>query len=138
MYHPGCRKDMLLYRIARIRKAQHRLDEAAKFYRALVHRYPKSLLSRSGLYSLYKYQETKKNLTRAHHYLDRLLLFKALFQTHRVEIEKRLRSIEALMNIEEMQKLKRYSKTGGSQFPYFIGKVLENDLRDYDKAIQQY
>jgi tetratricopeptide (TPR) repeat protein len=138
MYHPGCRKDMLLYRIARIRKAQHRLDEAAKFYRALVHRYPKSLLSRSGLYSLYKYQETKKNLTRAHHYLDRLLLFKALFPTHRVEIEKRLRSIEALMNIEEMQKLKRYSKTGGSQFPYFIGKVLENDLRDYDKAIQQY
>lgn len=138
MYHPGCRKDMLLYRLARIRNSQHRLDEAAGYYRALVHRYPKSMLSRSGLYSLYKYKESRKNLTRAHHYLERLLLFKALFPTHRAEIEKRLKEIEARMNIEEMQKLRRYSKSGGSQFPYFIGKVLENDLRDYDKAIVQY
>ena len=138
LYHPGCRKDMLLYRLARMKLKQAQQDSAASYYRALVHRYPRSMLSRSGLYSLYKYQIKKKNLTRAHHYLERLLLFKALFPTHRAEIEKKLKVVEAEMNIEEMQKLKRYSKVGGTQLPYFIGKVLENDLRDYDKAIAQY
>ncbi|GAB4280636.1 MAG: hypothetical protein Kow0029_25280 [Candidatus Rifleibacteriota bacterium] len=138
LYHPGCRKDMLLYRLARMKMAQHKTEEAMKYYRALVNRYPKSLLSRSGFYQLYKYEETKKNLTRAHNYLDRLVQFKALFPTHREEFLKRLKDLEARMNIDEMEKLKRYSNLGGSQLPYFIGKVLENDLRDYDKAIAQY
>lgn len=138
LYHPGCRKDMLLYRLARLKKSQGLENEAVAYYRALVHRYPKSMLSRSGLYSLYKFKEKKQNLTRAHHYLERLLLFKALFPSHRAEIETRLKDLEARMNIEEMQKLKRYSRSGGAELPYFIGKVLEKDLRDYDKAISQY
>ncbi|MFZ5951774.1 MAG: tetratricopeptide repeat protein [Candidatus Rifleibacteriota bacterium] len=138
LYHPGCRKDMLLYRLARLKKSQKKDNEAAAYYRALVHRYPRSMLSRSGLYSLYKYMEKQNNLTRAHHFLDRLLLFRALFPSHRVEMEKKLREIEARMNIEEMKKLKRYSKIGGTDLPYFIGKVLENNLRDFDRAIGQY
>ncbi len=138
LYHPGLRKDMLLYRLARLKMSQRQFDSAASYYRALVHRYPRSLLSRSGLYQLYKYEKKKKNLTRAHHYLDRLIQFKALFPTHREEIAKKLKEIEAQMNIEEMEKLRRYSAIGGDQLPYFIGKVLEYDLRDYDKAIEQY
>jgi tetratricopeptide (TPR) repeat protein len=61
-----------------------------------------------------------------------------LFPTHREEIAKKLKEIEAQMNIEEMEKLRRYSAIGGDQLPYFIGKVLEYDLRDFDKAIEQY
>lgn len=138
LYHPGCRKDMLLYRLARLKMSQNKEDEAAGFYRALVNRYPRSLLSRSGFYQLYKHEEKKGNLTRAHNYLDRLVMFKALFPTHREEFAKSLKEIEARMNIEEMEKLRKYSNIGGTQLPYFIGKVLENDLRDYDKAIEQY
>jgi tetratricopeptide (TPR) repeat protein len=138
LYHPGCRKDMLLYRMARIKMAQKQLESAAAYYRALVHRYPKSLLSRSGLYQLYKFELKNKNLTRAHHYLDRLLMFKALFPTHREELAAKLKEVEARMNVEEMKRLSRYSNIGGGELSYFIGKVLEYDLRDYDKAIEQY
>ncbi len=138
IFHPGCRKDMLLYRMARIRAAQGKEKEAYELYRGLVHRYPLSLLSRSGFYWLYKYQNRQKNLTRSHHYLTRLLNFRNLYPTHRqafLELEK---DLESRMNIEEMARLRKYSETGGSDFPYFIGKVLENDLRDYDRAIKQY
>jgi tetratricopeptide (TPR) repeat protein len=138
LYHPGCRKDMILYRLARMKMADNKEKEAATYYRALVHRYPKSLLSRSGFYQLYKIEEKNGNLTRAHHYLDRLIQFRALFPTHRTEIEKRLKDLEARMNVEEMEKLRRYSSLGGTELPYFIGKVLENDLKDYDRAIAQY
>jgi tetratricopeptide (TPR) repeat protein len=138
LYHPGCRKDMILYRLARMKKAQNQHKQAAAYYRALVHRYPKSLLSRSGLYQLYKYQQDNKNLTLAHHYLSRLLLFDSLFPTHRQALVEKLKELEARMNIEEMEKLKKYSDLGGTELPYFIGKVLENNLHDYDKAIAQY
>ncbi|MGM0599519.1 MAG: tetratricopeptide repeat protein [Candidatus Rifleibacteriota bacterium] len=138
LYHPGCRKDMVLYRLARMKKAQNQHKQAASYYRALVHRYPKSLLSRSGFYQLYKYEEQNKDLTLAHHYLSRLLLFDSLFPSHRKVLVDKLKGLEARMNIEEMEKLKKYSNLGGTELPYFIGKVLENDLHDYDKAIAQY
>ena len=138
LYHPGCRKDMVLYRMARIRSHQNREKDAADLYRALVHRYPKSLLSRSGLYCMYKYSLKTKKLTRAHHYLERLLLVRALYPSHREELLKQEKELEAKMNIEEMQRLRSYSSDGGSELPYFIGKVLENDLMDYDRAISQY
>jgi tetratricopeptide (TPR) repeat protein len=124
--------------MARIKAAQGKEKEAYELYRGLVHRYPLSLLSRSGFYWLYKYQNSKKNLTRSHHYLTRLLKFRNLYPTHRNAFLALEKDLESRMNINEMARLRKYSETGGSDFPYFIGKVLENDLRDYDRAIKQY
>jgi len=138
LYHPGCRKDMVLFRLARMNAAQNLEKEAVKWYQSLINRYPRSLLSRSGYYWLYKYEERNKNLTRAHHYLDVLLQFRSLNPLHREVIEKKLYEIEAQMNVEQLDRLKAMSPSGGGEMPYFIGKVLENNLHDYDRAILQY
>ncbi|NLF95373.1 MAG: tetratricopeptide repeat protein [Candidatus Riflebacteria bacterium] len=138
LYHPGCRKDMVLFRLARMYARQNREKEALKWYQSLVNRYPRSRLSRSGYYWLHKYEERNNNLTRAHHYLDVLLQFRSLSPVHREVIEKKLYEIEAKMNVEELERLKKLSPSGGGDMPYYIGKVLENNLRDYDRAITQY
>ncbi|PKL46799.1 MAG: hypothetical protein CVV42_15260 [Candidatus Riflebacteria bacterium HGW-Riflebacteria-2] len=138
LYHPGCRKDMVLFRLARMYARQNREKEALKWYQFLVNRYPHSLLSRSGYYWLSKYEERSKNLTRAHHYLDVLLQFRSLNPIHREVIQKKLYEIETKMNVEELERLKKLSPSGGGDMPYYIGKVLENNLREYDLAIGQY
>ncbi len=138
LYHPGCRKDMVLYRLARMQAAQKNEKEAARWYLALISRYPRSMLSRSGYYWLSKYAEKNKDLSQAHNHLESLISFKSLNPLHREAVIARQKEIEARLNVEEMEKLKAYSKTGGSDLPYFIGKVLENSLRDYDRAITQY
>ncbi|EKD81705.1 MAG: hypothetical protein ACD_39C01679G0001, partial [uncultured bacterium] len=138
LYHPGCRKDMVLFRLARMSAAQNREKEAVKWYQSLVNRYPHSRLSRSAYYWLHKYEERNNNLTRAHHYLDVLLQFRSLNPLHREAIEKKLYEIEARMNVEQLERLKKLSSSGGGDMPYYIGKVLENNLRDYDRAILQY
>ncbi|HAE37166.1 MAG TPA: hypothetical protein DCG57_00830 [Candidatus Riflebacteria bacterium] len=138
LYHPGCRKDMVLFRLARMYAAQNRESEAVKWYQSLVNRYPRSRLSRSAYYWLHKYEERNKNLTRAHHYLDVLLQFRSLNPLHREAIEKKLYEIEGKMNVEQLERLKKLSSSGGGDMPYYIGKVLEKNLRDYDLAIRQY
>ncbi len=138
LYHPGCRKDMVLYRLARLSAARNNEIEAAKWYTALVSRYPRSMLSRSGFYWLSKYVEKNKNNSLAHHYLEMLINFRSLHPLHREAVIARQREIEARLNVEELEKLKAYSSRGGTDLPYFIGKVLENSLRDYDRAIAQY
>ena len=138
LYHPGCRKDMVLFRLARMHARQNREKDALKWYRSLVNRYPRSRLSRSGYYWLHKYEERNKNLTRAHHYLDVLLQFRSLNPVHRDAIQKKLYEIEAKMNVEELERLKKLSPSGGGDMPYYMGKVLENNLREYDLAIAQY
>ncbi|NCB38275.1 MAG: tetratricopeptide repeat protein [Erysipelotrichia bacterium] len=138
LYHPGCRKDMVFYRLARINAARNKEKEAAAYYLALASRYPRSMLSRSAFYWLHKHAERNKNYSLAHHYLEMLIGFKSLNPLHREAVIAKQREIEARLNIEEMERLKSYSKTGGSEFPFYIGKVLENNLRDYDRAITQY
>lgn len=138
LYHPGCRKDMLFYRMARINARRNRLADAERNYLALIRRYPRSLLTRSAYYWLYKLEESRKNLTLAHHYLERLLASRALYPVHRRELNARLKQLEALMNVADLTRLQKLSTTGGGQLPYFVGKVLEYDLRDYEKAIKQY
>lgn len=138
LYHPGCRKDMILYRLARMHAAQKNEKEAARWYLALITRYPRSMLSRSAYYWLSKHALAGKNLAQAHNHLETLLSFRSLNPLHREAVIAKQREIEAKLNVEELEKLKAYSRTGGSDLPYFIGKVLENSLRDYDRAILQY
>ncbi|HNW10584.1 MAG TPA: tetratricopeptide repeat protein, partial [Candidatus Rifleibacterium sp.] len=138
LYHPGCRKDMILYRLARMHAAQKNEKEAARWYLALITRYPRSMLSRSAYYWLSKHALAGKNLAQAHNHLETLLSFRSLNPLHREAVIAKQRDIEAKLNVEELEKLKAYSRTGGSDLPYFIGKVLENSLRDYDRAIAQY
>lgn len=138
LYHPGCRKDMILFRLARMYAANNQEKEAVKWYQSLINRYPYSRLSRSAYYWLHKYEERNENLTRAHHYLDILLQFRSLSPIHREVIEKKYYQIEARMNVVELGRLKKLSSSGGGDMPYYIGKVLENNLREYDLAILQY
>lgn len=139
MYHPGCRRDMLMYRLGRMMAAENKTEEAFKWYDRLVWRYPRSLLSRSGNYWLSKYYENKNELTKAYHYMYCLLTgFKSLNPVHREFLEKKLNDLKARMNISEMQRLQKYSKTGGTDLPYFVGKVLEYEIQDPEKAITQY
>ncbi|NLI75752.1 MAG: tetratricopeptide repeat protein [Candidatus Riflebacteria bacterium] len=138
LYHPGCRKDMLLYRMARLHRAAGRKAEAIQTFAALANRYPRSLLSRSALYALYLDDLAAERFTAAHLRLNQLLQFHALAPVHRQKIVAWERDLTARMNIHEMERLRRYSRTGASDFPYFVGKVMENDLRDHDRAIAQY
>ncbi len=139
MYHPGCRHDMVLYRIGRMLAGDSKKEEAAKYYQRLIKKYPKSLLSRSGYYWLSKYYDEKKEYSKAYECLENLLVtFKALNPVHREVLGKKLNDIGSRMNIADMEKLKKYSKLNGSELPYYIGKVLENDLQDSEKAITQY
>lgn len=137
--HSGCRHDMVLYRLARMSAADSKKEEAANYYKRLVNKYPRSLLSRSGYYWLYKYYDEKKELRKSYENLEKLLTtFKALNPIHRDELEKKLKDVGSRMNIADMEYLKKYSKLGGGELPYYIGKVMENDLRDSEKAIAQY
>jgi tetratricopeptide (TPR) repeat protein len=139
MYHPNCRHDMILFRLGRMLAANSEKEKAADYYKKLVNKYPKSLLSRSGYYWLSKYYDEKNELVKAYECLDNLLTtFKALNPIHREALEKKLNDLGGRMNIAEMKKLKKYSKLDGGELPYYIGKVLENDLRDPQKAISQY
>ncbi len=139
MYHPGCRHDMILYRTGRMLAADSKKEKAFDYYKRLVNRYPRSLLSRSGYYWLSKYYDEKNELTKAYENLEKVLTtFKALNPVHREVLQKKLNELGGRMNIAEMEKLKKYSKTGGGELPYYIGKVLENDIRDPQKAIAQY
>ncbi len=138
LHHPGCRKDMLLYRMARLHRQAGRPFDAERLFTSLVNRYPRSRLSRSALYSLYLADKAAGRLTRAHLRLNQLLQFRSLVPVHRVKLQELERDLTAQMNIEEMNRLRRYSRTGATDFPYYIGKVLENDVRDLDRAIAQY
>ena len=137
--HSGCRHDMVLYRTARMLAANSNKEGAAEYYKRLVKKYPRSLLSRSGYYWLSKYYDEKNDLRKAYENLENVLTtFKALNPVHREVLEKKLKDVGSRMNIADMEYLKKYSKTGGGELPYYIGKVLENDLRDSEKAIAQY
>lgn len=138
LYHPKLRKDMVIFRLARLHAAAKNEKEAVRWYRALVNRYPRSLLSRSAYYWLSKHALANGNLSEAHNCLEYLINFRSLNPVHREVVIARQKEIEARLNVEEMEKLKTYSRSGGSELPYFIGKVLENSLRDYDRAIAQY
>ena len=139
LYHPGCRYDMVIYRTARMLASEGKKEEAADWYKKLVNRYPRSLLSRSGYYWLSNYYDERKELTKAYENLEKLLSgFKSLNPVHREALEAKLKDLGGRMNISEMERLKGYSKIGGGELPYYIGKVLENDLQDIDKAISQY
>ncbi len=131
----GCRKDMLIYRLARIN--HEKKEKAFTWYNALTNRYPKSLLTRSAYYWLSKYYEEKEDLNNAFLNMSLLLDFKTLHPAHREALTVRTKKLEALMNIKEMKRLKSLS-TSASDLSFFIGKVLENDLHDYDAAIEQY
>ena len=137
--HSGCRHDMVLFRTARMLAANSNKEKAAEYYKRLVNKYPQSLLSRSGYYWLSKYYDEKNELRKAYEYLEKVLTtFKAINPIHREVLEKKLREVGSRMNIADMEQLKKYSKLGGGELPYYIGKVLENDLRDSQKAIAQY
>ncbi len=138
LFHPGLRKDLVLYRLARLHDRAGRKSEAYKSFASLVNRYPLSRLSRSGFYWLYKADYRSHNLTGAHDRLSRLLDFRSLIPSHRERLLEILKKVSAEMNISEMDRLRGYSRTGGSEFPYYVGKVLENDLRDTDRAIAKY
>lgn len=138
MSNRGARKDMILYRLARLSCVQKKNEKAFGWYTALISRYPKSLLSRSAYYWLSKYCEEREDYNNSYLYMTYLLKYKALHPVHRDALQKRKSIIEAKMNIKEMRRLKALSSGGGGDLPYFIGKVLENDLQDYDRAIEQY
>ncbi|MDD3001604.1 MAG: tetratricopeptide repeat protein [Candidatus Riflebacteria bacterium] len=138
MSNKGARKDMILYRLARLSSVQREEEKAFGWYTALISRYPKSLLSRSAYYWLSKYCEQKEDYNNSYLYMTFLLKYQALHPVHREALQKRKKMIEAKMNVKEMRRLKLLSSGGGTDLPYFIGKVLENDLQDYDQAIEQY
>ncbi len=138
LYHPGCRKDMVLYRMARIQARRQQTTEAYRLYSALVNRYPRSRLSRSGFYWLYKQDYAAGRLAQAHGRLTGLLDFRRLAPSHRTAIQALEKNVAAQLDIAQMERLRGLSRQGGSEFPYYIGKVLENDLRDLDRAIAQY
>jgi tetratricopeptide (TPR) repeat protein len=133
----GCRKDMLIYRLARLHNGEQAREKAFSWYKALANRYPQSLLARSAYYWLSKYYEEKEDYNNAYLNMSLLLGFKSLHPTHRDALTKRAKRLEAQMNVKEMQRLKALS-SGASDLSFFIGKVLENDLQDYDAAIEQY
>jgi tetratricopeptide (TPR) repeat protein len=139
LYHPGCRKDRLLYRLARLARKNGDSNEAQHWFQALIRRYPLSRLSRSAFYWLYKQELAAEHFPQAHHYLDQLLGFRSIFPGVRDELQKKLKDLTARMNIAEMERLRQHSPSGGNPaFHFFIGKVLENDLRDYDRALVEY
>ncbi len=139
LYHPGCRKDRVLYRLARLYARTGKLEEAYRRYVSLVTRYPRSRYSRSGFYWLYKKDLAEKRYHLAFDRLGRLLQFRNLFPTHRRAIEKLQKEVGAKMNLADMQRLQAQSKTdGGAAFHYYIGRVLENDLGDVDGAMREY
>ncbi len=138
LFHPGCRKDRVLYRMARVQVRRGQAEEAYRLYAALVNRYPKSRLSRSGFYWLYKQDLAAGRLAQAHDRIARLLLIRNLHPSHRTAIQALEKNVAARLDIQQMERLRGLSKQGGSEFPYYIGKVLENDLRDIDRAIAQY
>lgn len=138
LYHPGCRKDIVIYRMARIQARRDQQSEAYRLYAALVNRYPLSRLSRSGYYWLYKQDLAAGKLSLAHERLARLLAFRQLAPSHRTAIQALEKNVAAQLDIAQLERLRGLSKNGGSEFPYYIGKVLENDLRDLDRAISQY
>jgi len=138
LYHPECRKDMLLYRMARVTAKIGKKEEAYTLYSSLVNRYPGSLLSRSGYYWLYKADLEAGRLITAHNRINNLLSFRSLVPSQKKALLEMEKNLTAQMNIKEMERLRGYAKEGRSEFPYYIGKVLEHDLRDYDRAIVEY
>jgi tetratricopeptide (TPR) repeat protein len=133
----GCRKDMLIYRLARLHSQEANAQKAFSWYNALTNRYPQSLLARSAYYWLSKYYEEKEDFNNAYLNMSLLLKFRTLHPTHRDSLTKRAKTLEARMNVNEMRRLKALS-SGASDLSFFIGRVLENDLQDYDAAIEQY
>jgi len=139
LYHPGCRKDRILYRMARIQAKQSKKEEAYKLYTALLARYPKSLFCRSALYWLYKTDLAEKRISQAHHRLQCLLEFASLHPFHRKSILALEKELTLAMNLEGMERLKSYSEAkDGIPFHYYLAKMLEHDFRDYDRAIKEY
>ena len=132
------RKDMLIYRIARLYASNNENDKAVSWYISLTNKYPKSLLSRSAYYWLSKYYNEKENYHNAYNYINRLLDFNSLHPVHRTEISKLAKSIETKLTIKEVQRIKSSSLSDGLEISYLMGKVLENSTEDYDAAIEQY
>jgi len=124
--------------MARIQVRRRQTAEAYRLYSALVNRYPRSRLSRSGYYWLYKQDYAAGRLAQAHERLTGLLAFRQLAPSHRTAIQALEKNVAAQLDIAQMERLRGLSRQGGSEFPYYIGKVLENDLRDIDRAIAQY
>ncbi|HNV68744.1 MAG TPA: tetratricopeptide repeat protein, partial [Candidatus Ozemobacteraceae bacterium] len=139
LYHPGCRKDRVLYRLGRLYARTGKMEEAYRRCVALVTRYPRSRFSRSGFYWLYKQDLAAKRFNLAFDRLGRLLQFRNLFPTHRQAITKLQKEVGARMNLADMQRLQALAKTdGGAAFHYYIGRVLENDMGDVDGAMREY
>jgi tetratricopeptide (TPR) repeat protein len=137
--HPGCRKDRLFYRMARLQRRLNNNDEAYSLFVALISRYPQSLYCRSALYWLYKEDLAAKRLTQAHFRIEKLLAFRALAPLHRTALRALEKDVAARMNLEGMDRLQNLSPAASRpSFHYYIAKVLENDLRDYDRAIIEY
>lgn len=137
-YHPGCRKDMLLYRTARIHRIMQNQSQAEKTYLALIRRYPKSLLNRSAFYWLYKLEKRRENYNLAHHFLTRLLKFYSVYPSHREQLLKKQQKLESKMSLADIKRLQSLSTSEASQLPFFTARILERHHRDYKSAIEQY
>jgi len=138
LHHPGLRKDRVFYRMARIQRRKGAKDAAKTTFLALVNRYPHSPMCRSALYWLYKDALDLEKLAEAHDYLSRLLALRSLVPSQRRALQEKERDLAARLDIAEMKRLQATSQKSPASFHYYVGKVLENDLRDYDRAITAY
>lgn len=139
LYHPCCRKDMVLYRIAKLYQKINNIQQSYNAYNLLVTKYPKSLLSRSALYNLYKIDLSNGNLKQAHNWLSRLLIFKSLHPQHRKEIQKLYDNLSAKLFISEITRMKStYTTNSQDNLSYFVAKVFESNSNDIDLAIKNY
>ncbi|MBF0542841.1 MAG: tetratricopeptide repeat protein [Candidatus Riflebacteria bacterium] len=136
--HPRLRKDLVMYRMARLRRNQGMLEDAEKLFKSLTYRYPQSRYCRSAFYYLYKLEMERKNLAQAHYYINRLLEIRSLFPEHRKYLGDLEKKLTADLSIEKMKDLSKISQSGDSTFKYFEGKILENDIGDIDKAVAAY
>lgn len=137
-YHPGLRKDLVLYRWARLQRDRGDTTTATELFTALTNRYPESRYCRSALYWLYKEALAGGKLNQAHDFLRCLLDMPSLVPTHRKELDTKFKDLSARVELAGMKKLQESSRDGGATFHYFTAKMLEHDLHDYERAIVSY
>ncbi|MBF0502654.1 MAG: tetratricopeptide repeat protein [Candidatus Riflebacteria bacterium] len=136
--HPGLRKDLVIYRWARLQRSRGDKTGATELFTALVNRYPRSRYCRSALFWLYKEALAAGRLVEAHDFMSRLLDLGSLIPSHRKELDAKFKDLSARVELAGMKKLQESSRDGGVTFSYYTAKMLEHDLRDYDRAIKSY
>ncbi|NLM17085.1 MAG: tetratricopeptide repeat protein [Candidatus Riflebacteria bacterium] len=133
----GCRKDMLLYRLARLSRTAGNEIKSIYYYQNLVTSYPHSTLAKSAYYSLAKHYEENGDYSKAYESLNILLKgFPSLHPDFREKLFAKLKEIEGKKAVKDIEKMQADSSSG--ELYYYLARLLEYDLGDYDASIKQY